>query len=934
MSKRRKVDAPPLRQCPNPHCPCEYEGEHLAMHLAGMQSCQAYMMAHSHRTAPHPPTEHDHSPWSDDGDAPASEDEASIAAADDDSATSVVQSLVASRNTRTNTTSAYTVDHYYETQLLKLLNDGRAHHGLYAEILTWAEKAKVAQYSFEPQRKTRRAQVKYLENWQALQHARATQIPVVLPGDPPLTVHVTAYDFVEQLFSLLNDQTFFGTLANLDVNPDDPFTPYESPGGLLNCVNAGAWYRKAYQNCCTQPGDFLVPIIFTFDESVLANQKAQIAPLKFTTSLLNQASRNKDSAWRTLHFVYDIDCMQSKAEARKQGPPLKSQRLHTVFEAGMRSYLAAQTNDQLHNIGFTLGPHTKTVNLKVPCCLIIGDIQGGDKICCSSATYRNVGPRLCRKCNVPGTEAGNLKFKCKRISMEKVHRLVLAEEVTILKSFNQYCVDSPWYYVNYGGDKYGIFSAAMPIEPLHAVETGMMMYSIRVLNREKLKSTNNKIALDALARYLTTLPRQRLMSAGSEPSMPRLLWKDGITSLSQVTASHKVGMVLTVVVLSLTKAGTRLFHEVMGPITTGHMRSIFQQLLAYRQWLKRKTYWKRGDKDAKEKARKAILKMLKALMKKWPREKGQGWAIAKVHEQRHVPDDIERHGPPSGSHTGVTEHQHIALKKDTMRTQRNRETLDQQAGNRLTETTIINECYERMERMRASAAPPVDVPVRATDYIPPCTMGCFVADPDGTVDYTEPTSSLPLLPEVRELLIAEMARGKFPSRTVSILSEVVTKHSLYRAHGAYKTQPQGWHDWVMLRFTKDNPDFSYHVKGCCPGHTDSVEQQADHHYAPGKILAFVTDAPPVRDAAGRYRYDHAKVKAIVATCKFRYEKSSLFSSSWKPAPHYHGRHKTGLLELVDVSAFVRHCLMIPFDKSGTLYHEIWPPELWADTFHK
>ena len=34
-----------------------------------------------------------------------------------------------------------------------------------------------------------------------------------------------------------------------------------------------------------------------------------------------------------------------------------------------------------------------------------------------------------------------------------------------------------------------------------------------------------------------------------------------------------------------------------------------------------------------------------------------------MHEQLHVPDDIERNGAPQGSHTGPTEHNHIRLVK-------------------------------------------------------------------------------------------------------------------------------------------------------------------------------------------------------------------------------------------------------------------------------
>ena len=49
--------------------------------------------------------------------------------------------------------------------------------------------------------------------------------------------------------------------------------------------------------------------------------------------------------------------------------------------------------------------------------------------------------------------------------------------------------------------------------------------------------------LDRLVKNLTTLPRQSKISYGADKNMPRLLWKDGITNMTDITASQKVGIV-------------------------------------------------------------------------------------------------------------------------------------------------------------------------------------------------------------------------------------------------------------------------------------------------------------------------------------------------------------------------------------------------------
>ena len=79
------------------------------------------------------------------------------------------------------------------------------------------------------------------------------------------------------------------------------------------------------------------------------------------------------------------------------------------------------------------------------------------------------------------------------------------------------------------------------------------------------------------------------------------------------------------------------------------------------------------------------------------RTKGQGWAKAKIHEQLHVPDDIERNGAPQWSHTGPTEHNHIAhVKRPFQVTQKRRDVLDQQIAARVSDIYIVDSAYTQM----------------------------------------------------------------------------------------------------------------------------------------------------------------------------------------------------------------------------------------------
>ena len=148
--------------------------------------------------------------------------------------------------------------------------------------------------------------------------------------------------------------------------------------------------------------------------------------------------------------------------------------------------------------------------------------------------------------------------------------------------------------------------------------------------------------------------------------MPRLLWKDGITSLTNLSAANKVGIMFTVVIVSLQLESREFLLKSLGSVyKLNTMKECFQMLLCYWVWWKKDTYWTQGDKQANEGVHEAIRTMLSRLIELWSHSTGQGWENPKVHKQLHVPDDIERNGCPQGSHSGPTEHNHIALIKKT-----------------------------------------------------------------------------------------------------------------------------------------------------------------------------------------------------------------------------------------------------------------------------
>jgi hypothetical protein len=64
--------------------------------------------------------------------------------------------------------------------------------------------------------------------------------------------------------------------------------------------------------------------------------------------------------------------------------------------------------------------------------------------------------------------------------------------------------------------------------------------------------------------------------------------------------------------------------------------------------------------------------------------------------------------------------------------------------------------------------------------------------------------------------------------------------------------------------------------------------------------------------------------AVVSTCDFSHSRELVFSTKWQQSYVDHaGNRKAQNIQLVDVNAIVRHCLMVPHNGGHSSYHEIW-----------
>jgi hypothetical protein len=131
-----------------------------------------------------------------------------------------------------------------------------------------------------------------------------------------------------------------------------------------------------------------------------------------------------------LHKRFEL--LQSSAEDTDLLNELKAECLHAIFKTILATLIEAQQSRALDDIPLLFEDETKRVNLKVPVIFIIGDMHGGDKICCTTCHYSTKLHSSCCKCNVRGDKAGNPLIQCKKISMVRMMQLVKENKQDIL----------------------------------------------------------------------------------------------------------------------------------------------------------------------------------------------------------------------------------------------------------------------------------------------------------------------------------------------------------------------------------------------------------------------------------------------------------------------------------------------------------------------
>ncbi len=387
----------------------------------------------------------------------------------------------------------------------------------------------------------------------------------------------------------------------------------------------------------------------------------------------------------------------------------------------LKSFIAAQQPGALDNSYLVLGDRAKYVNLMIPLAFIIGDNQGGDNISGRTCHYGITARRISRSCDAtPDNYADVTKDSCSFLHMDSIIQLVNNEEWVQLDSLYQAPFWNPFFEVDYGANPYGIFLAACPPEGLHALEQGVFKHLLGEILGVYLKPQQIAI-LDRVVQSWVGKPRQRLFRSANFSEAPRLMFKDGISSLSNTPGCDRAGMVFALTISSLTRDGQSAFAR-LEDTETVEITYALEMLLCYWAWLKKDKYWQLDSVDQLEAVKDAVSTMLHELITCIPRFKGNGWNIPKIHEQLHVPFYIQMFGAHRNLHTGVTEHNHITLSKEpAARTQMRANVFDMQVANRLIDKFVVDLASFTMSEEEE----PLETPVTSSSTFIPHNSAVF-----------------------------------------------------------------------------------------------------------------------------------------------------------------------------------------------------------------
>jgi hypothetical protein len=228
-----------------------------------------------------------------------------------------------------------------------------------------------------------------------------------------------------------------------------------------------------------------------------------------------------------------------------------------------------------------------TVDVQTCILFIIQDMQKGELLCGRFGPHTPQIQRNCHACTVKYDCLDNLNAVCCYLSAFEMRQISQSTYDEMLrKEYSQHQLINVFNSVPLADPQRGIFGAT-PTETMHAYRKGM----IEVVTLLVLKNVpaTKKAALDAIAIHFHKTHCQTYRK-----KYPATDFSNGITNLTKVSASERLGLVFLFVILAPYNEGWAILNTALLASTKTNLKqvlTVFEAMLCFDQWLNQPTYW-------------------------------------------------------------------------------------------------------------------------------------------------------------------------------------------------------------------------------------------------------------------------------------------------------------------------------------------------------
>ena len=708
------------------------------------------------------------------------------------------------------------VEHKAIADLMMILELAGSPDYLITHIMGWARDASESGYNFHPQALGRKDNLSWM--YSMLPNSSA-YCPTMLEvhgletyGGKTHTRKMACFDFATIMTSfLMNTELMVAEYSNLD--PVNPFAMCESIDGKLGEPISGSVYRDMYAALPQDSNTLLAPPIFFIDGTQFTSKgNRELIPVTMTLAIFNIAARRQRRFWRLLGYIPDPKLGMSSNDLNKANSGYACRNFHRCMTVMLRGYRACQTkiDPRLQGLHLKLFQRWNTCDVKAPLLSTIVDGKQGDISTGRFSGHTKGLQRHHRYCDTSFDNLINTSHKCNPILARESRRV--AEHGTLIECQSQstYRHDNAFADIDMGEHDQGIHLVAGP-DTMHSIENGMILLCLELTNTASLPSSLN--ALDDFGKGFATQIKQQITK-----SFPRMSFVHGITTVTFLSCSEKVGMMFLYTAAFMFAdvhkkmdvgfaAKKDVAYHVM---KTSAIRNAMEEILIYHAWLQRESYWDTEDRVEPRRCHtkiKALIDMLKIAFPEPTNAKGHHLSTSKIHEQLHTVDHMEKMGGliHINASTGEANHSYFAKDK-AARSHNNHATMEIQTAHRITDAMVIESVHHIFNQSELTS-------ISTEASRPGGTRFCInqVCDDVNTeiqvVFHTKTKGGMEVVPGIAQYLVQQFQEERFPNDTGSLWCR--TEHSwileggelqTVRCHSNYNSGGCAHYDWAYIKF--------------------------------------------------------------------------------------------------------------------------------------